>query len=464
MVKPAPAATGTGPRLAPGPRGAPLLGSMRELRRDLIGFLRQVTAEHGDIVRFTVAGSTVHFINHPDYLRHVLQANSRNYDKQSFEYRAIRLAFGRGLFTSDGDLWLRQRRLMQPAFHRQRINQLGEGIVRDVVGRVRTWQPYAERGEPLDIAAEMVNLSMNVATKSLFSTSLRGDGEVATISRNLDTIVSYCLYRATNPFTPPTPVPTRRNRAYNRAMDELNDVIYRIVNQRREPGSDATDLLAMLMAARDEETGEGMPDKQVRDEVATLLLGGYETTSNLLSWTCYELSRHPEVEANLHEELDRVLGGRLPTVDDVPRLVYTKMVLDETLRLYPVPWLERRAAKADSIGGYHIKAGSLIYISPYVTHRHPAFWADPERFDPKRFAPDQPSTRPRFAYLPFGAGPRQCIGNRLALLEAQLTLATVAQRYRMRMVAGHPVELMMLITTSPRYGLKMTLEPRRPPA
>lgn len=455
-----PATMGSRPRVAPGPRGKFLLGSLLDIRRDLIGFLRQVTTEYGDIVRFTVAGFTVHLVNHPDYLQHVLQTNSRNYDKQSHEYRPLKLAFGQGLFTSDGDFWLRQRRLMQPAFHRQRINQLGDGIVRDVVSRIEMWQPYAERGEALDIAAEMVNLSMNAATKSLFSTGLRNDAEVETISRDLDTIVNYCLYRTMAPLAPPPRVPTRRNRAFNQAMSELNGIIYRILNDRRRNGNDEVDLLSMLLEVRDEETGEGIPDQQMRDEIATLLLGGYETTSNLLSWTWYQLSQHPEVEAKLHAEVDRVLGGRVPTVADVPQLVYTRMVLDETLRLYPVPWLERRAAKADQIGGYDIPAGSLIYISPYVTHRHPAFWEDPERYDPERFSPDQPD-RPRFAYFPFGGGPRQCIGNSLALLEAQLSLATIAQRYRFHPVPGHPVEPKMQITTSPRYGLKMTLEPRR---
>jgi cytochrome P450 len=456
-----PATLGAGPRPAPGPRGKFLIGSLLDLRRDLIGFLKQVTTEYGDIVRLNVAGFTVHFINHPDYLQHVLQTNSRNYDKQSHEYRPLKLAFGQGLFTSDGDFWLRQRRLMQPAFHRKRINQLGENIVRDVVSRIETWQPYAERGEALDIAAEMVNLSMNAATKALFSTGLRDDTEVETISIALDTIINYCLYRTMSPLAPPLRVPTPRNRAFNQAMSELNAIIYRILNERRRHGSDAIDLLSMLMEVRDEETGEGIPDKQMRDEIATLLLGGYETTSNLLSWTWHELSQHPDVEAKLHAEIDHVLGGRLPTVEDVPQLVYTRMVLDETLRLYPVPWLERRAATADQIGGYDVPAGSLIYISPYVTHRHPVFWEDPERYDPERFSPEQPDTRPRFAYFPFGGGPRQCIGNSLALLEAQLSLATIAQSYRFHPVPGHPVEPKMQITTTPRYGLKMTLQPRR---
>ncbi|HET8662414.1 MAG TPA: cytochrome P450 [Micromonosporaceae bacterium] len=455
-----PATTVTGPRRAPGPRGRPLLGSVLELRRDLVGFLRQATEEYGDIVRFNVAGFTVHLVTHPDHLRHVLQVNNRNYDKQSHEYRPLKLAFGEGLFTSDGDFWRRQRRLMQPAFHRQRISRLGDGIVADVVSRVDTWRPYAERGEALDIAAEMVNLSMNVATKALFSTGLRDDDEVATISRDLDTMVNYCLYRTMSPLAPPLRVPTRRNRAFNRAVGELDGIIFRILNERRRHGTEANDLLSMLMAARDEETGEGMPDRQMRDEVATLLLGGYETTSNLLSWTWYELSRHPEVEARLHAEVDRVLGGRLPTVADAAQLGYARMVLDETLRLYPVPWLERRAAKADTVGGYEVPAGSLVYISPYLTHRHPGFWKDPERFDPERFTPERQDARPRFAYFPFGGGPRMCIGNGLALLEAQLTLATIAQRYRLRPVPGHPVEAKMQITTAPRYGIRMTIEPR----
>ncbi|WBB80652.1 cytochrome P450 [Micromonospora sp. WMMD882] len=456
--------TNATPRLAPGPRGTFLLGNLLDLRRDLIGFLRQVSGEYGDIVRFTVAGFTVHLVTHPDHLRHVLQVNSRNYDKQSHEYRPLKLAFGEGLFTSDGDFWKKQRRLMQPAFHRQRILALGEHIVRDVVERVDAWQPYAQRGESLDVAAEMVALSMNVATKSLFSTGLRGDEEVTTIARNLDTVIGYCLYRTMVPFAPPPRVPTRRNREFTAAMTSLDGIIYRIIGERREHGGDTYDLLSMLLEARDEETGEGMPDKQMRDEIATLLLGGYETTSNQLSWAWYELSRNPDVEARLHEELDRVLGDRLPTVADVPRLEYTNRILEETLRLYPVPWLERRAAATDSIGGYHVKAGSLIYISPYLTHRHPDFWAEPERFDPDRFTPERSADRPRFAYFPFGGGPRLCIGNRLAQLEAQLTLATIAQRYRLRLVPDHPVEAKMQVTTSPRYGLRMTLEPRRPAA
>jgi cytochrome P450 len=450
------------PRVAPGPRGRFLIGSLLELRRDLIGFMRDVAAEHGDIVRFTVAGFTVHLINHPDYLKHVLQTNSRNYDKQSHEYRALKMAFGQGLFTNDGDFWRQQRRLMQPAFHWQRIDQLGSVIVRDVVDRVELWQPYAERGEDLDIAAEMVNLTMNAATKSLFSTGLRDDAEVRMIGRDLDTIVNYCLYRTMAPLAPPARVPTRRNRQYTNAMSELNGLIFRIINEHRRDGTDAVDLLSMLLEVRDEDTGEGIPDQQLRDEIATLLLGGYETTSNLLSWTWHELSRHPEIEAKLHEEVDTVLGGRLPTVADLPKLVYTKMVLDETLRLYPVPWLERRAAQADEIGGYDIPARSLIYISPYVTHRHPDFWDDPETYDPERFSPDKPDTRPRFAYFPFGGGPRLCIGNRLALMEAQLSVAAIAQRYRFHPVPGHPVEPKMQITTSPRYGLRMTLERRAP--
>lgn len=463
MVTPT-APTPVAPRLAPGPRGKLLIGSLLDLRRDLIGFLQQVSGEYGDIVRFTVAGFTVHLINHPDHLRHVLQVNARNYDKQSHEYRPLKLAFGEGLFTSDGDFWKKQRRLMQPAFHRQRILKLGENIVADVVDRVDTWAPYAERGEPLDVAAEMVALSMNVATKSLFSTGLRGDDEVRTIARNLDTVINYCLYRTMVPFAPPPKVPTRRNRSFGAAMAELDGIIYRILHERRAQEGGTHDLLSMLLEARDEETGEGMPDKQMRDEIATLLLGGYETTSNQLSWAWYELSRNPEIEARLHEELDRVLGDRLPTVADVAQLEYTNRILEETLRLYPVPWLERRAAAADTIGGYHVKAGSLIYISPYLTHRHPDFWAEPERFDPDRFTPERSADRPRFAYFPFGGGPRLCIGNRLAQLEAQLTLATIAQRYRLRMVPGHPVEPKMQVTTSPRYGLKMTLEPRRPSA
>jgi cytochrome P450 len=247
-------------------------------------------------------------------------------------------------------------------------------------------------------------------------------------------------------------------------MSTLDNVVYAIINERRKQpvDLDTPDLLWMLLSARDEETGEGMSDQQLRDEVLILLLAGHETTATALTWTWYLLSQHPEVESRLHDELDTVLGGRRPSVEDLDKLPYTRMVIQEVLRLYPPAFgFTRHAVAEDEIGGYRIPANSMVFLTPYCTHRHPACWEEPEVFDPERFTPERSAGRPRFAYFPFGGGPRQCIGNAFALMEAQLVLASVAQRYCLRLVPGHPVEPQVQLTLRPRYGLPMTLHPRQ---
>lgn len=260
------------------------------------------------------------------------------------------------------------------------------------------------------------------------------------------------------PF-PPLSVPTPRNRRINAAIHTLDAIVQGLIQERRQRAIERGDVLSLLLLARDEETGQGMSDQQVRDEVMTLLFAGHETTSNLLAWTWFLLATHPEVEQRLQAELDAVLGGRLPTVEDLAHLPYGHRVLEETLRLYPPAWsLARKALVDDKVGGYVLPASTIILMSPYVTHRHPAFWEEPERFDPDRFTPERVAVRPRYAYFPFGGGPRQCIGNTFALMEAHLILATVAQRYRLRLVPDHPVEPQALLTLRPRDGLPMLLE------
>ncbi|MBE3558192.1 MAG: cytochrome P450 [Ktedonobacteraceae bacterium] len=442
---------------APGPAWYTAFGNTLRMQRDPLHFLLEAARQYGDVVHLSLIFGTFYLINHPDGVKHVLQENNRNYDKNVFDYNILRQLLGRGLLTDDGESWLRQRRLMQPAFHRQRIAAFGTLMSDATVDMLERWSARAKADEPLDIAQEMVRLTLKIVGQALFDLDLSAETDTVgqaflTVNRHL----SEYLYQ---PFVP-LGVPTPRNRRFWAASRELNQVVDEIIQQRRLRNEDTGDLLSMLLLARDEETGQGMDDRQLRDEVLTLLLAGHETTSNALSWTWYLLSQHPGVEQRLREELDRVLAGRLPTVNDLPELPYSRMVIEEAMRLYPPAWaFSRNVLKGDEIGGYRIPRGSIVLLCPYTTHRHPAFWHEPERFDPERFAAGQVANRPRYAYFPFGGGPRQCIGNNFALIEAQIILTTVLQRYSLHLAPHAVVQPEPLITLRPRYGLPMTLHP-----
>jgi cytochrome P450 len=416
---------------------------------------------YGDVVHFRILFWPAYALYHPDHVKQVLQENHRNYNKDFFMMKVVaNQIFGNGLFTNDGDSWLHQRRLMQPSFHRKRLADFGKLMTGATVAMLERWQRTAPSDAPLDIPLEMMRLTLRIAGLALFSLDL--SNELDTVGRTFTAIGPLLSKYANLPF-PPLWVPTPSNRRLQAGLNTLNTIVYAIIEERRNRPADrnATDLLWMLLSARDEETGEGMSDQQLRDEVMTLLLAGHETTATVLTWTWYLLSQHPEVERRLHAELDTVLLGQLPTVEHLDALPYTRMVIQEALRLYPPAFgLTRHAIAEDEIGGYRIPANSMIFVSQYCTHRHPAFWEEPEVFDPERFTPERSAGRPRFAYFPFGGGPRQCIGNTFAMMEAQLVLATVAQRYSLRLVPGHRVEPQVLITVRPRYGLPMTLHPR----
>ncbi|MEO8662830.1 MAG: cytochrome P450, partial [Bryobacteraceae bacterium] len=369
----------------------------------------------------------------------------------------------RGVLTADGALWLRQRRLMQPAFHRDRIAAMGDtmaGFAADLADR---WETLARQGSPVDLVREMTGLTMRIVGQALFSLDM--GPAVETVERTFDAVNKILIRRfRSGQFYPPV-LPTRDDRLFRKNRRELDAVVNGIIAERHKNAGGFNDLLSMLLSARDEETGESMDDNQLRAEVKTLLLAGHETTSNALSWTFYLLSQNPAQAATLYEELDRVLAGRTATVGDLPLLPYTRMVLDESMRLYPPAWLiARRAINADTFGGYTVPAGGAVVISSYLTHRHPEFWDEPERFDPTRFQPGAAERRHRYAYFPFGGGPRQCIGNNFALMEAQLILATLAARFHVRLVEGAKVVPEALVTLRPKGGLPMILERRRPTA
>jgi cytochrome P450 len=454
--------TSTASRLEPQHRppaisgGGLVLGSARDFARDTLQFI-QTLASKGDMVRYRFVVWPTLFLNRPEYIKHVLQENNRNYNKNIVSTDLLKSVLGTGLLTNDGASWLQRRRLIQPAFHRQRIAALGSLITTETTNLLGRWDGLPADEAWLDVFTQMMGLTLRVVGLALFGADM--SEEVDTVGTSFTTILNFLTRAAFRPYLMSPFVPARGKLQFQAARRQLDQVVYHIIIQRRQEAGERNDLLSMLLHARDEETGESMTDHDLHDEIITLLLAGHETTAVALSWAWYLLSKHHAVECRLHEELDSVLGGRIPTSDDLPQLPYARMVIEETIRLYPPVWsILRRAVENDEIGAYHVPAGTSIFISPYAMHRHPDFWEDPETFDPERFTPERSAGRPHFAYVPFGGGPRQCIGNTFALTEAQLVLATVAQRYRLRVDPASPVKPEALITLRPQGGLRMRLE------
>ncbi len=443
----------------PGPPGTYLLGNLERFRDDILGAFQDATERYGDRVRLRFLYQKAVFLAHPDDIYHVLIQNHRNYVKQTKGYKIMRLLLGNGLVTSEGDFWLRQRRIAQPSFHPQRIRSFGATMVEATAAKLDAWSKSCERGDVIDVAGEMMEVALDIVGRTLLSTPMAD--HTNTVGPALDIVMPDVFRRTNSPLALPLWVPTKQNRRVRRAMRDLDDVVDGIIAERRQNDDNPSDLLDMLMQARDEKTGEAMSDQQLRDEVLTIFLAGHETTATALSWTWYLLARHPEVESRLHEELDEVLPeGRFPTIDDLHELKWTRLIIDESMRLYPpVPVIARLSREDDVIGGVRIPGNTYVFMVPFITHRHPEFWPDPERFDPERFR-ERPADRPRFAYFPFLGGPRQCIGNNFALMEAQLILATIARRYRLRPVDEEPVGFDVNITLRPEGGMPMRIERR----
>jgi cytochrome P450 len=442
-------------RHPPGPKGKLLGGNFTAFRRDSLAYLQKATSEHGDIVYFRFGPQDVFFLNHPDYIKDVLVTHHQSFMKGRALQRAKRL-LGEGLLTSEGEFHRRQRRLAQPAFHRGRIASYGL-VMTDYAARTAArWHD----GATLDISQEMMRLTLAIVGKTLFDTDVESEAdEIGAALTAVMELFDFLLM----PFSELLEkLPLPHVRRFQKARARLDATIYRIIEERRRSGEDRGDLLSMLLSARDEEGDGGqMTDLQVRDEVMTLFLAGHETTANLMTWTWYLLSRHPEVEAKLHEELKAVLDGRQPTVEDVPSLRYTEMVVAESMRLYPPAWaIGRLALKDHEIGGYTIPAKALVLLSPYVTHRDERYFPDPTRFDPERWMPEAKESRPQFAYFPFGGGTRRCIGEGFAWMEGILLLASLARNWRMRLVPGHHVETQPVITLRPKHGMRMKVEKR----
>lgn len=442
--------------LPPGPKGRFLLGSILEVSRDWLGFYQRCAEEYGDVVRVRFAHVPVYLVVHPRDIETVLITNASNFTK-SADYRALARVLGRGLLTSEGDFWQRQRGLIQPAFHKQSIEAYADVMTRAAGLMLNSWKD----GEERNLHEDMMRVTLDIVAQCLYGAEVGDHAE--RVGKAMQVVTERFVTNASLTLLFSFDLPVALARREWRAIRNLYEIISDIIRKRRASAQRREDLLDMLLRARDAD-GKPMSDLQLRDEVMTLFLAGHETTAIALSWTCYLIAQNPEVEAKLADELHAVLGGRVPRPADLPRLRYTEMVLKETLRLYPAVWgIGRRAIADCELGGYRIPAGSNIFILQWRTQRDARFFPDPKRFDPERWREDPVRTGkiPRFAYFPFGGGPRVCVGASFAMMEATLLLAMIQQRYRLELVPGHPVELLASVTLRPRHGIKMTAKRRK---
>jgi cytochrome P450 len=445
----------------PGPKPAPILGNILDMRQgEVFETLLEFHKTYGDIVRLELPKNKfVYSIANPESIQHVMQMNNQNYTKGE----RIKIAsplIGNGLFASEGDFWRRQRRMMQPAFHRKQIDLLAGEMVKSIQSVLDKWETNAESGLPLNMQHEMMELTMDVVTRTLFTSSLDPE-EVAELGEQITFLLEVVTDRGQAIFPIGEKIPTARNRRFDDGVAAIDKIIYRLIEERRQSQVKGSDLLSMLLDARDEDTGEGMDDKQLRDELVTMFLAGHETTAIALCWTIALLSLHPTVRRVLQVEVDRVLAGRIPDASDYSDLPYTNAVISEAMRLYPpLPITIRQAREDDLLDGYLIKANSGVFINIYSAHHNPDVWDNPEGFDPERFLPERINEVPRFAYLPFGGGPRQCIGNNFALMEAVLALSMITQRYELNLVPGTDLEPYMPGTLRPRGGVQVVIKRR----
>lgn len=438
---------------APGPGIVSFFTDVREFRKDPLESFLRYTLRFGDVVRYRGLWIT-HQITHPEHILHVLQTNAANYCKGR-DYRILKLSLGEGLLTSEGALWQRQRKMTQPAFHSQQVAGSLRIMEEQAMTMLGQWESYARRRETFDVLPELMRLTLNIVSQALFTTNLESD--LACIQDALTVGRDYSVERAWSVVRIPQWLPTPGNRRHRTSLAGFHSVIDRMIAERRQSRQGVNDLLTMLMEARDE-NGAPMSGKQLRDEVATLLTAGHETTTLVLAWVIFLISTRPEIVERITAELS-FLNGRAPAYEDLSRLRYTRIVAEEAMRLYPPVWvLSRTAVEDDVIGNFQIPAGSEVLIFPYVTHRHPRWWEDPEKFHPERFLPQNSTGRPRGAYLPFGAGPRTCIGLNFAMTEILVVLALLLQRFRVEL-AVHParVKAEPSVTLRPNPGVPVRL-------
>lgn len=436
-------------RQAPGPSLLGLIARIWKVQENPLAVLGADHARYGNAVAYNRLDRKFQSFVHPDAVRHVLESNHTNY-RRSVIYRKLEPVLGAGLVTADGPAWQKQRRAMQPAFAKDRVAAIAPIMLEEIALLERELE--AKAGQVVDVQDAMMRLTLAIAGRALFHTDVSGAAD--RIGRALTIALGEVDKRIDELWNWPEWLPVSRNRAFKAAVAELDAVVFEIIERRRTEPSEADDVLSILMR-------QGLTDRQLRDEVLTLLLAGHETTANWLTWTWYLLGEHPDVELQLHTDLARTLSSRAPALPDLPRLGYVRQVADEALRLYPPVWgIDREAIEPDVICGFEVPADSVVVLPQYLTHRHPDFWREPNRFDPSRFAPGAAATRPKHAFFPFGGGPRQCIGQAFATLETTFILSWLAQRFTFRLAPGHRVELEPGITLRPKDGMPMRVSVR----
>jgi cytochrome P450 len=441
---------------APRPEANPIFGSTLEIIKDPLGFLRNNEKEFPGISGMRVTLWNVLHLTDPDYIKHVLQTNPKNYKKGRI-YREVKLVLGNGLLTNEGESWFKQRRLEQPAFYKERLAGFTSIMAESCREMLDKWK--AENINRLDIHKGLTNLTLNIVCRTMFSQDVKD--YTNSIGESLAYVIEFTYYRNYHPVKIPLWVPVPSNVKFLKHRKNLNDLIFSIINERKTRADKYNDLLQMLIDAKDADTGETMSDQQVVDEVMTIFIAGLETTANALTFAIYLLAEHPEAEQTLNKEISDVLSNGQPWFERLRSLNYTQMVINEAMRLYPPAYvITREALNDDQIGEYKVRKGDEIMISIFVMHSSNRFWNDPEIFDPSRFEPEKDKNRHKFVYFPFGGGPRICIGNNFAMMEMQILLSMIFNEFRFKKVKEHKVELEPLITLRPRNGMWMEIEQR----
>ncbi|MGQ0679674.1 MAG: cytochrome P450 [Actinomycetota bacterium] len=448
--------------LAPGPKGLPIVGSAIDLLRNILGTSLNGMLEFGDVVRYSAGPAgplrvVLYGIAHPDDVQHVL-ANTGDYTKQDNSYMELRSLVGNGLLTSEGDTWLRQKRMVQPLFTHKRVATYAGLMAQEGADLIARWHELRRKDGNVDLHFEMTRYSLRVVCRALFGTDV--DEIIPVLRENVPYLSKRAFNRSISPVSIPTTWPTPGNRHADRAIAEIYQVVDRLIAERRAVPTGADDLLSLLLEAQDPEGGVALSDEEVRDQVLIFLLAGHETTATSLTFTMHLLGLHKQVQEEVQQEAVSVLGSRMPVLEDTRELAYTTKVIKEAMRLFPAAYvIPRMVMIDDQIQGYRIAAGETVVVSPYVTHRHPAFWEDPERFDPERFTPEREKARHRYAYFPFGGGPRACIGQYFSMLEAIVVTAMLAQEFKFTSRPG-PVKLFTGITLRPDQPVLCTIDPR----
>ncbi|MFF2456248.1 cytochrome P450 [Peribacillus simplex] len=439
-----------------GPKGRLITGHSNEFTSDTLGFLTRLANEYGEVAKIRFGPfQNVYFISNPDLIKQVLVTKQKSFLKSN-DFQALKPLLGEGLLTSEKEIHMRQRRLIQPSFKKSHISNYAQDMIDITMNYISTWKNREER----IITEDMMSLALGIISKTMFSLNLKEGYDE--LGEPIEASMRIAVKRMRTLLHLPLWVPTKNNREYKNSIQRLDTVIFNIIEKRRADSERHEDMLGILMDARDDEDGLGMTNQQVRDELMTIFLAGHETTANVLSWTLYLLSQHPEVETKLFNEIDNVIGDRNPTPGDYMKLTYTQNIINESMRIYPPGYIISRKVEEDvAIGGYHFKKGDMILLSQYVMHHKQEYFDNPESFNPERFENNFVKTLPQFAYFPFGGGARVCIGNHFAMMEAVLVLACIAQRYRIRLAPDHhEVKPLPSITLRPKRGLRMVVEER----